>query len=324
MGLLGSLLKKRVNRSNRVELEITRGIENNDGDATIREMRALEAAGGKVKSVQLSLSDGTTKILNSADEAEEFFKSIKGAEDLNLDSIGDRPDPKLAAETVYDNGGVRNHSSCPHCGFAFDSSPRRGRKCPKCGRPFYVRPSGRLFNSDLLTPEQTYATDCFGEMMAVYDLKVIDGRKVKDALAQKWGKEPAPRDVLWALANALPQKFANDPDKLMETAKDRFYTFARYENARGDDPYSTLQKYAEASLEESRYFLKKHHIDQDFVYVCAWNCCDVCRSRHGKRVKIADAKAKRPIPFRDCQHRLKPADKYSFCMCYYSWVEPPR
>ena len=98
---------------------------------------------------------------------------------------------------------------------------------------------------------------------------------------------------------------------------------AIYENDCGRDPRSLLESSIENNIAYCKLMITLNNPGQDYLYVSSNSCCEVCRSRYGKKIKIKDAEEKMPIPFKDCQNKLHPKDKYNFCLAKYTWSEPP-
>ena len=252
------------------------------------------------------------------DTPEELENYLNKSDELDLDSIKDKPEQP---STVYGNSKKRNTKKCPHCDYVFDTPPIRGKKCPKCGNQFYVRAGNRLFASDLLSFEQMTASDCFRDMTNS-GVNVEYAKKLKDHLVKKWGKEPSLSDLMWSIARNFPETFLLDPLKLVDTAADLYFQLARYEDACGRNPRQALEAYIRQNIAQCEAHMKAEKINSDYLYVMSEYCCDACKTRHGKKVKIDDALKKMPIPFKDCQNKLDPKSKYHFCRSYYIWFDP--
>lgn len=285
-------------------------------EENIRSMLELEKKRGvKFSNIKYTAPTGEERVFDSIQDLHNY---INKSDELDFDSIKDKPEePK----TVYGDSKKRNTKQCPHCGYVFGEPPTRGKKCPKCGKSFYVRVGNRLFASDLLSPEQTTASDCFRDMMN-FGVTVEYASKLRASLIKKWRKEPSLRDLMWGIARNFPETLLRDPLKLVDTATYLYFQIARYEEACGRDPRNALEAYIQQNISQCKAHMKAQGIDSEYIYVMSDYCCDVCRQRHGKRVKIKDAEEKMPIPFKDCQNKLTPKSKYTFCHSYYIWFDP--
>lgn len=237
-------------------------------------------------------------------------------EDLDLDTIESAPKSQHSA--VYNYGQPRNTNACPNCGFVFEPAPARGRKCPECHKPFVVRRNQSLFNSDLLTEEQATDSFCFIQLESA-GATIDDAIDTINKLKKQWNKTKInPRDVLYSLVMTIPQKYQSDPLKMIETAADCYHTWAKREYNAGKDP----RPYLETSNDQRLELVKLQRATwfnevAEYAYIYSNHCCDTCRSRNGKRVKITDAKTKKPLPFKDCTNRPDKTKKYSFCEAVY-------
>lgn len=263
--------------------------------------------------IMMAMLKWFSKLANNSEN-----NSVSDDDELDLSTIKDEPE---APTTVYGDHTNRNTNSCPYCGYIFDEPPTRGKKCPECSKQFYVRLGNRLFASDLLTAEQMTASDCFRDM-SNFGVNVEYVIKLKDSLTKKWGKEPSLRDLIWSIANNFPMTLTSKPLKLIDTAADLSFQLARYEDACGRDPKPALKAYIEQNIEQCKLRLITEKSESDYIYVMSAYCCDACKTRHGKKIRIKDAKEKMPIPFSDCQNKMSPKSKYNFCRSYYVWLDP--
>lgn len=251
---------------------------------------------------------------------EELETYLNKKDELDLDSIGDKP---KELTTVYGDCKKRNTKSCPHCGYVFDKPPTRGKKCPSCGNQFYVRVGNRLFASDLLNPQDAAAADCFKHMHN-FGVSIEFAKYILNKRTKTFKFESSSRDVIWSIMRAFPNTLTNDPLKMVEVTAHMNHLVAMYENNCGRDPRSLLETKIENNITYCKLMIILNNPGQDYLYVSSNSCCEVCRSRYGKKIKIKDAEEKMPIPFKDCQNKLHPKDKHNFCMADYLWYEPPK
>jgi hypothetical protein len=82
----------------------------------------------------------------------------------------------------------RNTRACPYCGSLFPKEPKKNTRCKSCGEDVYVRTKQNIFNSDLLTKDDTLAMDFFKGLLelgateddyfqAASDLTVVISRR---------------------------------------------------------------------------------------------------------------------------------------------------
>ena len=280
----------------------------------IAEMKELQNRGAKIKSIQYTSPSGEKMHFSTIEELQDQVESDNGNM-LDLDSIGD--DPGMLG-TVYDNDKSRNTDRCPNCGYQFDTPPSRGKKCPKCGEKFLVRHDTQLFNSELLRPEDAYASDCFDRMF-FQGVTVDYARKIISIRTKKWHTPVAPRDLIWDIARFFPNTLKDDPIRMLETSEYLYYQLAIYEDACGRDPTSLLKSSVSANIAACKLHKVMEGSNDDYLYVCCNCCCNICNSRNGKKIRIKDAQEKMPIPFRDCQNKFSPKSKYHFCKARYIW-----
>lgn len=273
------------------------------------------------KKIIPKLNEAIPNITDKVNEPINAFK-IDGNnakdDELDFDSIEDSP---REIATVYGDYKNRNTNTCPHCGHIFDEPPTRGRKCPECGNQFYVRSNNRLFASDLLNPQDVAAADCFSQMYN-FGVTIDFAKKIFEDRLKSFGIDPAPRDIIWDIMRKFPDTLSREPLKMAEMASMMNKLVAGYEDDCGRDPRSLLKTSIENNIAYCQIMLAQNEVDQDYLYVSSYCCCDTCRSRHGKKVKIKDAKEKMPIPFKDCQNKRHPKDKYSFCIANYTCSDP--
>lgn len=277
------------------------------------------------KKIIPKLNEAIPSITDKVNEPINAFKiddnKVKDDE-LNFDSIEDRP---REIATVYGDYKNRNTKSCPHCGHIFDEPPTRGKKCPECGNQFYVRSNNRLFASDLLKPQDAVAADCFSHMLNMPDFNItVDfARNILESRRKSFPVEPASRDVIWDIMRRFPDTLSNDPLRMIKAVERLEHLVAIYENDCGRDPRSLLESSVENNIAYCKLMIMLNNPEQDYLYVSSNSCCEICRSRYGKKIKIKDAEEKMPVPFKDCQNKLHPKDKYNFCLAKYTWTEPP-
>ena len=282
----------------------------------IKRMKELKNTRGvSMSKIKYTAPNGEVMYFDTPEQLEEYL----GKDDeLDIDSIADEPSP---VATVYGDGSKRNTDKCPYCGVKFDTPPTRGKKCPKCSKTFYVRVGNRLFASDLLKDDEVWASDCFRNMTnSGVDVEYAVG--LKNELKRKWKKEPSPRDMVWNICRFFPSPKRHNALEMVDVAADLCYQLARYELACGRDPKQTLEWYINQNIQQCKAHMIAEKIDSEYIYVFSDYCCDVCRARHGKKIKIDDALNKMPIPFKDCQYKERPTDKYHFCRSYYSRFDP--
>ena len=106
----------------------------------IKEMKELRNTPGvSMSEIKYTAPDGEVMYFDTPEELEKY---LNREDELDIDSIADKPSP---ITTVYGDGAKRNIDKCPYCGEKFDTPPTRGKKCPKCGRHFtFVLATGFL------------------------------------------------------------------------------------------------------------------------------------------------------------------------------------
>lgn len=282
----------------------------------IKDMKELRNTPGvSMSEIKYTAPDGEVMYFDTPEELEKY---LNREDELDIDSIADKPSP---ITTVYGDGAKRNIDKCPYCGEKFDTPPTRGKKCPKCGKTFYVRVGNRLFASDLLKSDEVWASDCFRNMMNS-GVDVAYATELKNELKKKWKKEPSPQDIVWNICRFFPSPKRHSNLEMVDVAADLCYQLARYELSCGRDPKHVLEWYIRQNIQQCKAHMIAEKIDSEYIYVFSEYCCDVCKSRHGKKVRIEDALKKMPIPFKDCQNKVNPKDKYQFCASYYTWFDP--
>lgn len=284
---------------------------------TLKKMSKLE--GISIDNIRYTSSTGEKMTFSSPEELESYLNK-DDRHDLSLIEDGTKE-----LTTVYGDYQNRNTNACPHCGHIFDEPPTRGRKCPECGNQFYVRSNNRLFASDLLKPQDAIAADCFSHMLNMpdFDITVDFARNILESRRKSFPVEPASRDVIWDIMRRFPDTLSNDPLRMVKAVERLEHLVAIYENDCGRDPRSLLESSVENNIAYCKLMIMLNNPGQDYLYVSSNSCCEICRSRYGKKIKIKDAEEKMPIPFKDCQNKLHPKDKYNFCLAKYTWSEPP-
>lgn len=303
-------------------------VEHKADKGGIDTLKKLSKVGGiSVENIKYTAPNGKVMYFETPEKLEAYLnreherkKEKEDEDELDLNSIGDKPKDLT---TVYGDCRKRNTKQCPHCGYVFDEPPTRGKKCPKCGNQFYVRVGNRLFASDLLKPQDAIAADCFSNMLNMpdFNITVEFAKKILESRRRSYPVEPASRDVIWDIMRKFPDTLSSNPLEMIKATERLNHLVAMYENDCGRDPRSLLETKIENNITYCEVVIMQNNLDQDYLYVSSNCCCDVCRSRHGKKVKIKDAKEKMPIPFKDCQNKLHPKDKHNFCMAEYTWCE---
>jgi len=218
----------------------------------------------------------------------------------------------------------RNTRTCPYCGSLFPKEPRKKTRCKSCGEDVYVRTKQNIFNSDLLTKDDTLAADFLKGLLDMGATEDDYFRTASD-LAAKWGKEPSSPDVVWAVSNRLIMKpprsyFGGKPDResLFQHAKMVTFLQARYQGERGNNPAKLLNVVNNYDLKILDHAFRSPGLK---IEICTNSCCEKCKSLYeGKIYTMAQLKEKSVLPVIECTNLITEDRPYSWCTCFYGFV----
>ncbi len=241
-----------------------------------------------------------------------LFNLFKGSNAPQKRSV-QRAEPEQTVDTKS-----RNHDACPNCGVIFSPAPKRKKVCPACKQEVFVRTKQQLFNSDLLLEEDALAADFYEQLMFL-GATLDDYKKMGAVLAAKWGFKPKSYDVVWGVSNQLVTRPVGSDvyDKvsaMLYNAKSVGFAQALYQANRGKDPSSykrSVNNYDVQLAQHSGLPLKGFTIETQ-------GCCNECSKYQGKVYTAEKLKSQPLLPLKDCTSKLKPTDKFSWCLCMYS------
>lgn len=220
---------------------------------------------------------------------------------------------------LFRNKDNRNRDACPYCDAIFKKPPKRKTRCEKCDNECFVRTKQAIFNSDLLTQEDTLAADFFRDLQYL-GATINDYLENEAELSKKWGTKPKSYDIVWRVSNRLvmhPPGIKNDYDKrshLLQHAKMIALAQALYQARRGNDPYSYLKSVRnyEIQIGMGRGYAP------DYFEIETQNCCKKCIRYQGKKYTVEELEKHPMLPIKDCINKINQESKYSWCTCWYS------
>ena len=140
---------------------------------------------------------------------------------------------------------------CPYCNETLDKMPGRKKKCPSCGGFIYVRTRPNDKKKILISEDQISVIE---EQWAIangtHEQFLAEQEaygKERDALRNKFGREPSENDIRWSMLNKSLLKYAQD------------FQWGLYRNARlsmGD-----IQKKESKELEALDTYLEVCYLD---------------------------------------------------------------
>lgn len=230
---------------------------------------------------------------------------------------GANQSPKITSTKEVKSSG-RNTDACPFCGTVFSPAPKRKKVCPECKNEVFVRTTQEIFDSDLLSKEDTLAADFYSDLM-YQGATLEDYKKMEAALQAKWGFKPKSYDIVWGVSNRLITKpIASDvydkSTEILQRAKMIGLSQALFQAKRGKDPAGykqTVNNYDIQMAQRSGLPLKS-------ISIQAHGCCDECEKYNGKEYSPQQLKQTPILPIKTCTNKLNPTDKFAWCICWYS------
>ncbi|MEO0127659.1 MAG: phage minor head protein [candidate division WOR-3 bacterium] len=188
-------------------------------------------------------------------------------------------------------------AACPYCLKILSNVPKRKFKCPYCAKDIYVRAKQALFESHLLSEEESQVVDWFNKLQG-YGFTRDDFRRKKEELAKKFKIKPPLRDIIWGLFQEAIMKNADSYHFLSIIN----YEMAVFLDEEGKNPFHCLY--------ESKKMQLLNYKGTQKVKIISINdriTCHSCKNLNGKIFAIEDALNGMPIPPKDCP----------FCRCRY-------
>ena len=170
---------------------------------------------------------------------DEYFAAVdKPRLDLGPDDSG----------PIYDSNKPRNTNHCPYCNFAFAKAPKRGRACENCGKKFVVRSNCVLYNSNLLTLDESHANDFFFQVASPTDTPI---KFAKQALAENPNLSTTELfvKIIELYSAVAPHDYVNNAPERESWA---YQALARYEEScgRSGKRFQTLSKTKEKEADK--------------------------------------------------------------------------
>lgn len=202
---------------------------------------------------------------------------------------------------------------CPSCGHVHDPPPRASSPCKGCGVVSYVRSSGQLFESILLTNEQAILTDLWFSLAGIGRTRADYLRHEQIATA-KLGRVPTAVEVGWSLLIEASGS-SSGPDESLEVAR----TMAQLALKTKDFANATLFEIEAAKIE--LLGMKANEVAAVAILTSGdERVCAGCRQHEGKRFTIDEALAQVPIPTH-CTTSKDSGEPFLRCRCSYAAVE---
>jgi hypothetical protein len=190
----------------------------------------------------------------------------------------------------------KSHNKCPYCGYEFEVTPKRKKKCPNCKKFIFVR------KGELVTEEEAYIRD------TLFRLHIPRGEfeEARKELSKRFGQVAIVNDAIWMILN---NRVGTD----YHETKIAYYQMADIVSSEGKDP----KPYIRLALETELLHLKEFGVKEVEIVGCGGrnddpSTCEKCRSILGKRLTIEQALKYMPIP--------KVCERVEGCRCDYKPV----
>jgi len=126
------------------------------------------------------------------------FRHRSSAPTVTTNESRSIPDPGVPTDSRV--------AACPYCGVALKKVPGAKTKCPDCGEYMFVRTDSRINSRVVVTEVQASDIDDeWAKINGTWDERLADRNRrdqTRERLREKWGIEPAERDVEWGALNA--------------------------------------------------------------------------------------------------------------------------
>lgn len=215
---------------------------------------------------------------------------------------------------------------CPYCGNELHLDPQARAKCKSCEQWVHPGRDQRVFDHHPLTEEENDTVQQLKSATRNFAVSWGDIEKMRDQLAEKFGGEPNPGDLLWAVWNDLltrqpdraPEirlemarqrhREGDDPTQLLDQLRDEadrmggvepwiWRQVARFKSEIGFDPTPELERENRRQLEQHReYGATKVSI------TTVGNGCRSCQQLDGRTFAVDEALREMPLPNPDCTH----------------------
>lgn len=191
--------------------------------------------------------------------------------------------------------------TCPYCGQALESKPASYSPCPHCRKTILVRTNQDLFDTTLLTREQSDEFDRIEATIRIlkpFEIRARDYVAFKRSLGEKMEleREPTDEEIVWQLFHEAARRIpATDKARLA----DLFELQARFVHAQGKDHWPLQQKAARFRLQAMQAAGVAHVRLQGLPDVCLPS-----RRLHGQVLPISEAMTQLPLPCGDCTRRI--------------------
>lgn len=177
----------------------------------------------------------------------------------------------------------RTNACCPYCSVKLDSTPKRKKKCPHCGKYIFVR------NGQLMTEDDASIEDWLVRL-ARFDITRVDFDVHRQQLSNQFGSLASVNDTIWRILNLQTSKI--DSPHTVQTA---YYEMARLVSLESRDPKPYIAEALRVQLKE----LESQGIRRVVVVgygMRSDSSCPECKALHGREFDIDVAFQEMPIP----------------------------
>lgn len=233
-----------------------------------------------------------------------------------------------------------SHPPCPYCGSELHLDPQARAKCKSCEQWVYPGRDQRVFDHHPLTKEENDTVRALNQTTQNYAVSWEDVEEMRDDLAEKFGAEPDPGDLLWRVWNELltrqpdrapeirlqmarhrhregedPTKHLDlireEADRLADVPQHVWRKVARFKSEIGLDPTPELE------YEKRLEILRHREYGATSVSISpVGNGCRSCQELAGRTYDLDEALEEMPLPNPDCTHTPE-EDAEPLCRC--SW-----
>lgn len=198
---------------------------------------------------------------------------------------------------------TESENICPYCKKSLNKKPKRKTKCPFCGNFIYVRSKPRIFNTTLLTKDDSIAVDWYNKLE-------WQGITQKDFWQMrenefKTNKEIKSSEVIFHL---YKRELSNSKDLHQQKVNNFELALLIYEI--GGEFFGYLSESIKCQL------MKYKQQGVKKVRIISPGGCSACIGLMGKILTIDDALKEMPIPAKHCTFDLHDISQ-GWCRCMY-------
>jgi DNA-directed RNA polymerase subunit RPC12/RpoP len=192
---------------------------------------------------------------------------------------------------------------CPHCKKILNKRPKRKLKCPSCSNDIYVRSKPRVFNTTLLTKDDSIAVDWYNKL-EWQGIEQRDFLQTQEEMS-KTNKDIKSTEVIFQL---LKRELINSRDIYWQRVNNFELALFLYETSGAffeylsDSSKCRLMELKQSGFEKAR--------------IASVGGCDACINLAGKVLTINEALEKMPIPVKECSNRIRDG-RQGWCRCMY-------